>query len=487
MTNFLRYFTVISFIVIILSILGIGLFYRNIIENKVLTRVSEDINISAANSFRRSIWPRYARGLAKLPCRTPPCPNATPFLNDLKKKTSDHFANIPVLEYNLYFASGENIFTGDKFTNDPELRKESRIAFLAAQYGNTKTALVPDYVFGGKLYHVAHTFVPVIAEGEEGTNGRVTGIVELVYDITPIWDDPYSTQVILTVLIIILLASFYGITIYSSRQAEQIISKQHEVTLDLTSAKASAEEESQAKSKFLANISHELRTPLNAIIGFSEILKDEALGPIGNDQYKDYVGDIHSSGVHLLSLINDILDYSKAEAGKLEVEMKDVDITKLMKASLRLVLPRAQAAKVQLIEKLPKEHMVLKTDAKRLKQVLLNLLSNAVKFTPEGGNVTLYAWSSVADNKMVIEVQDSGVGISAKDISKVMSSFVQVENKLSRKYEGTGLGLPLSKKLVEIMGGTFDIRSQENIGTTVTISMPQFDGKYPVKKNNIDV
>jgi two-component system cell cycle sensor histidine kinase PleC len=475
MTPFLRYFTVISFAAIIVAILGAGMFYRSVIEDKIIARVTEDQNLATANGFKRAVWPRYAKGLSKLPCRTPPCPDPTSFLEDLKGRANKYFNELPIVKYGLYFPSGEEIFTGKQFTSNPNLQKESRVAFLAAQYGNIKTTLVSNYVYDGKIYNVVQTFVPIFVEKEGNSTGKVAGIVEVVYDISPVWNDPYNMQLIATLFIILTLIIFYGVTIYSSKQAEIIISKQHEAAIDLTSAKASAEEENEAKSKFLANISHELRTPLNAIIGFSEILKEEALGALGNAQYKDYVRDIHSSGVHLLSLINDILDFSKAEAGKLEVDMKDVDITKIMKNSMRLVLPRAQEAKIELIEKIPKEHIVIKTDAKRLKQVLLNLLSNSVKFTPEGGTVTLFSWSNVAEGKLIIEVEDSGVGIKDKDISKAMASFGQAENQLSRKYEGTGLGLPLSKKLIELMGGTFDIRSKQGVGTTVTITLPQFD------------
>ncbi|MCB2082248.1 MAG: sensor histidine kinase, partial [Rickettsiales bacterium] len=198
---------------------------------------------------------------------------------------------------------------------------------------------------------------------------------------------------------------------------------------------------------------------------------------------KDYIRDIHNSGVHLLSLINDILDYSKADAGKLEVEMTDVDITKIMRNSMRLVAPRAQEASVNLTSELPKEHLVIHTDARRLKQVILNLLSNAVKFTPAGGQVKLSLWREMSDQAIIIEVKDTGVGIAPKDISKVMSTFGQVENELSRRYEGTGLGLPLSKRLVELMGGELEIRSKVNEGTTVTIVLPfiqrENEGKQP--------
>jgi two-component system cell cycle sensor histidine kinase PleC len=197
------------------------------------------------------------------------------------------------------------------------------------------------------------------------------------------------------------------------------------------------------------------------------------MGPVGNDQYRDYVRDIYGSGSHLLSLINDILDFSKAEAGKLEVDIGEVNISKIIRNSMRLVMPRAQTAEVELLEAIPKDQYVIETDGKKVKQVILNLLSNAVKFTPPGGEVKVVMWENVLEDTITIEVRDSGIGIAAKDISKVMSPFGQVDSALSRKYEGTGLGLPLSRKFVEILGGKFDIRSKVNVGTVISFTLPK--------------
>ena len=275
------------------------------------------------------------------------------------------------------------------------------------------------------------------------------------------------------------------ILIYTTQRAESIIAKQHEVNLELTAAAASAEAENRDKSQFLANISHELRTPLNAIIGFSEIIKKEAIDQL-EPSHQEYIRDIHGSGIHLLSLINDILDFSKAEAGKLEVDLTEIDINKLVINSMRLVIPRAENAQVTLIEDLPKEHVICIADGKKLKQVMLNLLSNAVKFTPAGGEVRVSAWEQVIDNRVCVQVKDSGIGIAPKDIAKVMMPFGQVDNKLSRKYEGTGLGLPLSKKFIEIMGGEFVIESEINEGTTITLKLKGATNKanmYELKRS----
>lgn len=262
-----------------------------------------------------------------------------------------------------------------------------------------------------------------------------------------------------------------GVVLATVARTETIIFKQHEVNLELTAAAASAEAQSRDKSMFLANISHELRTPLNAIIGFSEIIKHEGQSTLIK-QHQEYIDDIHSSGKHLLALINDVLDYSKAEAGKLQIEYSEADMLKLTRNCLRMVIPRAEEAQVMLVENLPKTPLAITTDVKKLKQVLLNLFSNAVKFTPAGGEVKVSVWEDIVTKDMVVEVRDTGIGIAPKDISRVMMPFVQVDSTLARRFEGTGLGLPLSKKLIESMGGQFYIESEVNKGTIITFRLP---------------
>ncbi|MDX1949872.1 MAG: ATP-binding protein [Rickettsiales bacterium] len=226
------------------------------------------------------------------------------------------------------------------------------------------------------------------------------------------------------------------------------------------------------QSQFLANFTHELRTPLNSIIGFSGLIKEETLGGVGNPEYKKFATDINNSGTHLLSLINDILDFSKAEVGRLKVNVAETDIVKLSKQCMAIVAPRASESGVDLLQSFADNNIILKTDAKRLKQVILNLLSNSVKFTPEGGSVTISVFPDLKTNRLFIEVSDTGVGISEKDLPTVLSLFGQAETNLNRKYEGSGIGLPFAKKLTNLMGGTFEISSKVGLGTRVTLAFP---------------
>ncbi|MDH3475554.1 MAG: ATP-binding protein, partial [Rhodospirillales bacterium] len=249
------------------------------------------------------------------------------------------------------------------------------------------------------------------------------------------------------------------------------ITELKEKQLDLRRAVERAETASRSKTEFLANMSHELRTPLNAIIGFSEIMTKEALGPVGTPRYREYAKDINSSGTHLLGLINDVLDVSKIEAGKYQLSEETVDICDIVESSRRLVSARAEQAGHELIVDLPKDLPPLLADPRTLKQVLLNLLSNAVKFTPDGGRISLRA-HVLDDGSVEVQVVDTGIGIAANDLPHAMALFGQVDSKLARKYEGTGLGLPLSRNLMQLHGGTLRVESEVGEGTSVTLRFP---------------
>jgi signal transduction histidine kinase len=217
-------------------------------------------------------------------------------------------------------------------------------------------------------------------------------------------------------------------------------------------------------------MSHELRTPLNAIIGFSEVLKSQVFGPL-TERYRAYAGDIFTSGSHLLELINEILDLSKLEAGQFELHEEAIDIRDAINGCLRLVETQAERGKIRLSSAIEEGIPRVRADDRRLRQVLINLLSNAVKFTPEGGRVWLSCFRR--GNQLAIAISDSGIGMAPEDIPKALEPFGQIDSKISRKYEGTGLGLPLAKHLVEVHSGTLAVESRINAGTTVTILLPR--------------
>ena len=233
--------------------------------------------------------------------------------------------------------------------------------------------------------------------------------------------------------------------------------------------KIRAEEGNRSKSEFLANMSHELRTPLNAINGFSEIMLKQMFGPLGDDRYQEYVRDILSSGQHLLALINDILDMSKIEAGKLQLQTELIYPDEIVEQCARLMRGRAQEAGLELkmeLGDLPR----IEADPRAIKQVILNLLSNAVKFTPEGGRVEISAHPH--EEGVKVRVSDSGIGIADEDIPRLARPFEQIESQHSKSHQGSGLGLALSKSLVEMHGGTLDIDSSIGEGTTIVFTLP---------------
>jgi two-component system cell cycle sensor histidine kinase PleC len=240
---------------------------------------------------------------------------------------------------------------------------------------------------------------------------------------------------------------------------------------ELSDALATAREASRAKSNFLALMSHELRTPLNAIIGFSEVLGGEMFGALGSGRYRDYAHDIHGAGRHLLALINDILDLSKAEAGKFELHCEEIAPKDLIDECMRLMRGRAMEARLSLTAGVDSDVPPLYADRLRVKQILLNLLSNAVKFTPPGGAVRVSAERCDGDG-LVLSVSDTGIGIAPEFIQAALEPFRQIASPFARNAEGTGLGLALAKALVESHGGSLQLESALDLGTTARLIFP---------------
>ena len=470
--------------VLVLLTLVSGVYFKNsFVTNLVRQSVENQAEVLAEN-YVETVWNRYYPVMSYLAKQPTQEWEAYPEFKMLKVETLEYFKSDQILAFRV-LSSTESPLVISEFSE--KIKNED--GFLSGLIASgKKTPLVNSGALSTELITNAtlpstnkkitafKVVVPIKVTVSEdklthdiaGTNG----FIEVVFDISELYSKITNVQLILVSLIVAALSLFTGATVVASKKAEKLIETQQEESLEMASLKSAAESESKAKSQFLANISHELRTPLNAIIGFSEIINSESMGPVGNEQYKEFIKDIHTSGVHLLSLINDILDFSKAEENKLQIDFEQTDVIKIIKVSLRMVMPRAEQSKVKIVEEVPTDLLLVVADQKRLKQVILNLLSNSVKFTPEGGTVTLKCWKDSDEGTVTVQIKDTGVGMASQDLARALSPFGQVDNKLSRRYEGTGLGLPLTKKLVELMRGKFDIKSELSLGTTVTISFP---------------
>jgi signal transduction histidine kinase len=315
---------------------------------------------------------------------------------------------------------------------------------------------------------------------------------ETLLNLTPI-DPGFSIRFFISLFLVTFIAFFYELARSKYlREFGRNQLKLEEEKQNLAAAKIMAEKASRAKSEFLANMSHELRTPLNHILGFTELVANKQCGDL-NPEQEEYLKDVLHSSQHLLSLINDILDLSKAEAGKLELEVSDLDLRVLLENSLNMVREKALKHRIQLMTSFNGLPEVIQADDRKLKQILYNLLSNAVKFTPDGGSVRLSARlisdfgfrnselkkeaedSAIRIRQSAIEisVEDTGIGIQGEDLRRIFDPFEQVESSASRRYEGTGLGLSLTKRLVELHGGTIWAESEGlRKGSKFTFSIP---------------
>jgi len=249
----------------------------------------------------------------------------------------------------------------------------------------------------------------------------------------------------------------------------QQLSNIREIISRLTKAQKDLEEALKAKSSFLSNMSHEFRTPLNAVIGFSETIKKKIFGDIGNEKYSEYVTDINEQGQYLLKLIEEILDASKIESGTAELYEEPFGFNRLLKECLKTIQQRADAKNIKLVTDMNDDLPYIKADKTKMKQVILNLLSNGVKFTANNGKITIRAY---VDKEFVIEVQDTGIGIAKEDLKRIAQRFAQIENIYTKKNRGTGLGMSISKDIIEMHGGKLLIESEPNVGTKITIRLP---------------
>lgn len=379
-----------------------------------------------------------------------------------------------VVKVKIYSRSGMTVFSTDPKQIGED--KSNNAGFRTAMEGRIVSDLTFRDSFDSFEGVIAHrdllfSYIPLWADGDH----RATlGVFEVYSDVTDLKAQLNQAVIIKLVVLGSAFLFVYVLLLYTVIVGGRTLARQHAANLALTESVARAEAASRAKTEFLMNMSHELRTPLNAIIGFSELIKNEQFGPIAQARYRDYAHDIHESGTHLLGLVNDLLELVRVEAGQGEADCAETDPVELIRNAAEMVRARAQAGAlaldVEIGNGLPP---AIHTDARKLRQVLVNLLGNAIKFTPQGGRVTLRAEGmEPGASELCIRVTDTGIGIAPEHIALCLSPFGQVESSLARSYDGVGLGLPLSKKFIELLGGTLAIDSAPGQGTTVTITLP---------------
>ena len=313
-------------------------------------------------------------------------------------------------------------------------------------------------------------YLPLLAAYGQG---QMIGVIEIYRDITALHDSTERVSMIIAAVIAAAFALLFILLVTMVWRAERKTQAEHEAKLSLARAMAQAEATAREKTQFLANISHELRTPLNAIIGFAEILGNEVMGPLGHASYKEYINDIGKSGRHLLHIINEVLDLVKAESGTMVIDAKPTDVVSLADSVSRTLAPEAARIGNTLTVEPIGEVGVIETDAGKLRQVLVNIVNNGLKFTPKGGEVRIAVDQDCETRELRIRVIDNGIGMSADEIPIAQSSFGQVQNVFTRTHKGSGLGLPLSRRFMEVLGGTFLLESNPQVGTTVTLTLPE--------------
>jgi two-component system, cell cycle sensor histidine kinase PleC len=319
------------------------------------------------------------------------------------------------------------------------------------------------------------SYVPVRDE-----KGSIYGVFELYSDVTRFKGQLRQTVTIGLGIILLGVATLYLASLYTVVVGNRVLTESHVRNIKLAANVARAQAANQAKSAFLATMSHELRTPLNAVIGFSEMVMNETFGPLGSPRYKEYVGDIHSSGLHLLGIINDVLDLAKAESGVIKLNVTDTDPARVIRDSAQMFRVQAQRDGIHLQVGEMRDLPLIRTDERRLRQVMINVVSNAIKYSRPGDRVDVDAYVEDESESVVIAVRDTGIGIAADDIPLCLEPFGQVETPFTRSREGTGLGLPLSQKFTEVMGGKMELASELGKGTTVTIILPLRAPEFPL-------
>jgi two-component system cell cycle sensor histidine kinase PleC len=459
-------------IVILTAVLLIGT-YRYVVLFNLQSSV-EGVAASMAQIFANTLWKDYQPLVDRSASMSADEIRADPLTRGVDREVSTITAGTRVLKIKVYSLAGITLYSSDPRQIGSDYSKSPQ--FPIALNGGTASNLSRRSHFDGihgprSNVVVLESYVPAYSPSG---GGNVIAVMEIYSDVTDLEGNILGrAEVLVAMLAIVLsLAISYGVQLWVLRRAERRLHHEHVERLKITADLAVAHEANRAKSAFLANMSHELRTPLNAIIGFSEILQTETFGPIGQKRYIEYATDINMAGYHLLHVIDEVLDLSKIEAGKVDLNLSVIDPTDVIAAALDMLGPDSERHGVEIRRALAAPIPVMETDEGKLRQIILNLVSNSLKYTRPGGSVTVSMEVDTDLSATQITICDTGVGMSEDELAVAMTPFGRINNAISDARGGTGLGLPLTKNFVNLLGGSFRIESTPGVGTTVSIQLP---------------
>jgi|GEM_PF-1475281 len=485
-----RNFALLSAVVLLATAVGLSLFYRSWAVEQMEAE-AEQSNVSVARLLSNSLLNWDADILARLGAYSPGELPGKSEMADLATHIGALVRHAPIIKVKIYDLDGRTLFSTDHREIGEDEDDDDGV--VAAAKGVVASELVHANTmdaFEGQISDrdIISSYVPIRANagralsvsggasGGQGAAGQgkaadIIGVFEVYSDVTTFVAAINRFTVWLIAITVggALVINLFLVLIVG--RGDRLLQRQHERSLELARTATQADERNKAKTEFLANMSHELRTPLNAIIGFSDLMLKQTFGPLGDARYDGYVSDIYEAGGQLLGTVDNILDLTKIELGRMELHSSDVRPADVVNDVIRSVAPFASAHEVGIRSELPDDLPVLVTDPGKLRKCLVNLMSNAVKFSPSRGTVILSCrrleagWCQFA-------VIDHGIGMSAEEIPVALSAFRQVDGSLARKFEGAGLGLPLAKALGALLGGRLEIESAAGSGTTVTITLP---------------
>jgi signal transduction histidine kinase len=476
----LQYFSLASGLALLAVGLVLVLVYRQSSFDGMVKTV-EGENVTLSRALANTVWPRFSEYVKTGAPGDAQALRNRPETAGIDKAIRKLTAGLNVIRVRLFRRDGLVVYSsnfieiGDHARQNPDFARSVREARPASKVEFAASISGINGVL--KNRRIVESYLPILS-----ADGTVEGVFELYSDVTNKADAITQGVTYLSIGLVWAFGLLYGVLFIIVRRADSIIKRQYydlhqqvsdrlETESRLHRALAQAEHANIAKSRFLANMSHELRTPLNSIIGFAEIMNKQVFGTIDNPRYLEYAGDIHGSGEHLLNLINDILDLSKVEAGAMDINEGTINLAEAMRECEAMLKDEAKKIGIRLVLSMPDNLPNFCGDALRLKQIFINLMSNAIKFTPAGGTITLAA-ARVDTGGIRISVADTGIGIAAEDMNRILLPFEQAEGHLEHSAQGTGLGLALSKSLTELHGGELSLVSAPGAGTTVTLTFP---------------